>query len=135
MPRPTKILNSGPANDAVMAMFPNPFRAIAIFVEKSPTEFPQAITVKPSMALLIPDTEPMNVTRLTNSLAIKLIHKAARQKLYTETKANPIGKDVPIFHFGGWSVRQHMVVAKNQIVEPKIAGIEWLYGMCLKLPE
>lgn len=47
-PRAMRRLKIGAAKQAVMAMLLSPFRAIEVLVEKSPTEFPQANTVRPS---------------------------------------------------------------------------------------
>ena len=64
-----------------MEMLPSPLLAMARFEEKSPIELPQAITVSPRMLSSMAVMLPMKVTTLTSSVAIRLIHMAARTKL------------------------------------------------------
>ena len=72
----------GPAKHAVIAMFDKPFFAIVTFVAKSPTELPQARTVRPIIELGIRQTIPRNVRTLTRLFAITSIHNAARTSPY-----------------------------------------------------
>ena len=56
--RAIRRLKIGPAKQAVMAMLLRPFRAIVVLVERSPTEFPHASTVRPSTSCEIPERVP-----------------------------------------------------------------------------
>ncbi|VEU41798.1 unnamed protein product [Pseudo-nitzschia multistriata] len=79
-PSPSKILKTGPAKQAVIAMFASPFRAIVIFALRSPTEFPQARMVRPIMAPGMCKMMPMKFSRATKRSAMKSIHVAAITK-------------------------------------------------------
>jgi len=79
-PNPMRMLNTGPAKQAVMAMFARPFFAIVMFAERSPMEFPQAKTVRPIMEPGMRKIAPKNTSKLTNWSAIASIHVAAITK-------------------------------------------------------
>ena len=56
-PSPIRILNTGPAKHAVMAMFASPLRAMVTFEDQSAIELPHASTVKPIMELGLGGTD------------------------------------------------------------------------------
>ena len=67
-PTPTSKLNDGPAKLAVVAMSPNPLRAIATFAERSPKELPHASTVTPKIGAGILQMVPRNCNSPTKLL-------------------------------------------------------------------
>lgn len=81
-PSPTKILNTGPAKHAVIAIFANPFFAMVMLALKSPIELPHANTVKPITGPGMYNTIPIKFNKLTNESAIVSIHVAAIMNPY-----------------------------------------------------
>lgn len=71
MPSPMRILNTGPAKDAVMAMADNPFLATVMLAIISCEELPQARMVIPMIVLGICKMIPKKLKMLTNLSAIR----------------------------------------------------------------
>mmetsp|Transcript_9858 Transcript_9858/g.24589 ORF Transcript_9858/g.24589 Transcript_9858/m.24589 type:complete len:205 (-) Transcript_9858:188-802(-) len=96
------MLKTGPAKEAVIETLPSPRLAMARLLLKSPTELPHAMTVIPKMLSSMPVMDPTKATTQTSSVAMKLIHSAARTKLMRQMAARPKGNFVPSLIIGGW---------------------------------
>lgn len=79
-PSPIRILNTGPAKHAVIAILASPFLAIVIFADKSPIELPHAKIVIPIIEPGIRQMTPSKVRSLTSKSAMVSIHVAAMIK-------------------------------------------------------
>lgn len=82
MPIPIKMLKTGPAKQAVIAMLLKFLRAIATLLLKSATELPHARMVKPIIGPGILSTIPIKSSIATRLSAIKSIHVAPIKKPY-----------------------------------------------------
>mmetsp|Transcript_12809 Transcript_12809/g.18256 ORF Transcript_12809/g.18256 Transcript_12809/m.18256 type:complete len:115 (+) Transcript_12809:403-747(+) len=65
-PSPSRMLKTGPAKHAVIAMLARPFLAMVMLAERSPMEFPQASMVSPMMEFGILKTTPRKVRTRTS---------------------------------------------------------------------
>ena len=96
-PKPTRILKTGPANDAVIAMVDRSLRATVMLAIKSCDEFPQAKNVRPIMVLGIRQIMPNIVKRLTILSATRSSHVAetTNPKRVSGTAAHGLGGASP----------------------------------------
>ena len=76
-PSPIRMLKTGPAKHAVIAILANPFLAMVTFAERSAIELPQASTVSPRILFGIRRVTPRNSRRATSLSAIASIQVAA----------------------------------------------------------
>ena len=81
-PNPIKMLKTGPAKQAVIAIFASPFFAMVAFAARSAIELPQARIVRPIIGEGMWQTTPRKFNRLTKRSAMASIQVAAMTKTY-----------------------------------------------------